>query len=205
MQLPKVRFHILLIAGGLTLGVSACSKSVQVRGEFPTPLVEALPLRAGLYYDETFKNHTHEEVSEDRDKWVIATGNSQVALFDSLARGLFKNTETVDSVSDSSHDHIDIILSPAIEALQFSMPRETKVNVFEVWIKYNVRVHTGDGALLVEWPLAAYGKTPTAFLRSKNDALNLAVRAALRDAGANFTRGFAKIPEVREWIESEKK
>ncbi|MDH3281757.1 MAG: hypothetical protein OEQ18_11610 [Gammaproteobacteria bacterium] len=203
-EFAATRVPLLWLAGILIFAAGGCGKSVQVRGEFPTPLVEPFPLSVGLYYEEAFRAHRHQEASEDRDAWVIATGSSQMALFGSLARGLFRNTETVDSASGSADGRFDLILAPAIEMFQFSMPRETKVNVFEVWIKYKVRVYAGDGALLVDWPLAAYGKTPTAFLRSKSEALNLAVQAALRDAGVNFVRRFAKIPEVREWLESEK-
>lgn len=190
-----------ILAGLLVIGAAGCNKSVQVGGAFPVPLVEPVPVKVGLYYDEAFKNHQHEETSEDRESWVIKTGASQVALFDSLGRGLFEDAAPVDSVADASGHGFDLVLAPAIETLQYSMPRETKINVFEVWIKYTVRVYTGAGALLVEWPLTAYGKTPTAFLRSKGEALNLAVQAALRDAGVNFTRGFTNIPEVRELLE----
>ncbi len=196
------RFHACGLFAVLVLGAGACSKSVHVQAEFPTPLVEALPIDVGLYYDPGFREYAHEEAAEDRDKWVIATGKSQVALFDALARGVFRSTQPLAGIADADSAQVDLILAPSVDTLQFSMPRETSVNVFEVWIKYNVRVHTGDGELLVEWPLSAYGKTPTAFLRSKNEALNLAVRAALRDAGANFTRGFAQLPEVREWMAS---
>ena len=55
--------------------------------------------------------------------------------------------------------------------------------------------------LVWNWTMTSYGKTPTAFLRSDEAAVNLAAIVALRDAGANFATGFTRVPEVREWLE----
>ena len=48
--------------------------------------------------------------------------------------------------------------------------------------------------------MTAYGKTPTAFLRSNEAAVNLAAVVALRDAGANFATSFLRIPEVQNLV-----
>ena len=39
-------------------------------------------------------------------------------------------------------------------------------------------------------------------LQSAEAAVNLAAVVALRDAGANFAMNFARVPEVKQWIES---
>ena len=44
------------------------------------------------------------------------------------------------------------------------------------------------------WPITAYGKTPTAFLQSDEEAVNLAAVVALRDAGAHFITTFGSTP-----------
>ena len=49
--------------------------------------------------------------------------------------------------------------------------------------------------------MAAYGKTPTAFLRSDQAAVNLAAVMALRDAGANFATSFTRVPDVAAWMD----
>ena len=65
-----------------------------------------------------------------------------------------------------------------------------------------------DGALsfkpddrLAQWPITAYGKTPTAFLQSDEEAVNLAAVVALRDAGAHFITTFGRTPEVAAWLD----
>ena len=65
-----------------------------------------------------------------------------------------------------------------------------------------------DGALsfnpderLAAWPITAYGKTPTAFLQSDEEAVNLAAVVALRDAGAHFVTSFGATPDVAVWLD----
>jgi hypothetical protein len=51
-----------------------------------------------------------------------------------------------------------------------------------------------------DWTLTAYGKTPTAFLQSDEEAVNLAAVVALRDAGANFATSFTRVPDIATWM-----
>jgi len=48
--------------------------------------------------------------------------------------------------------------------------------------------------------MTSYGKTPTAFLQSDEEAVNLAAVMALRDAGAHFVTSFARVPAVSDWL-----
>ena len=54
-----------------------------------------------------------------------------------------------------------------------------------------------------DWTLTAYGKTPTAFLQSDEEAVNLAAVVALRDAGANFATSFTRVPDIATWMTEE--
>jgi hypothetical protein len=54
---------------------------------------------------------------------------------------------------------------------------------------------------LAAWPITAYGKTPTAFLQTDEEAVNLAAVVALRDAGAHFVTTFGAAPEVAGWLD----
>ena len=65
-----------------------------------------------------------------------------------------------------------------------------------------------DGALsfnpeerVATWPITAYGKTPTAFLQTDEEAVNLAAVVALRDAGAHFVTTFGANPGVATWLD----
>ena len=57
------------------------------------------------------------------------------------------------------------------------------------------------------WQFTAYGKTPTAFLTSDEEAIRAATIVSLRDAGASLVSGLERDPRLREWlgVESGKK
>ena len=181
--------------------LTACAGNVTVEGEFPTPLVDQRDLAVGVVANPKFQNFEYEEKSKDRLKWTIGTGGAQEKLLYTLLHAMFREVTTLqDLPAGATPAPVDLVLVPRVKEFQYAMPRETKVNIFEVWIKYSIQVYDRQGAMLADWVMPAYGKTPTAFLKSEDDALNQAVIMALRDAGANFITGFDKVPEIKAWL-----
>jgi hypothetical protein len=111
---------------------------------------------------------------------------------------------------------IDGVLIPSIADLQYTIPTHTNVKIYEIWMRYQFRLvdisaihQQEDGSLsfnpderLAAWPITAYGKTPTAFLQTDEEAVNLAAVVALRDAGAHFVTTFGATPEVAGWLDN---
>ncbi|AFU98133.1 hypothetical protein [Simiduia agarivorans] len=197
--LPSALFYFVIGAIVLT----GCAGKVTVQGEFPTPLVDQHDLRIGVVNNPRFQTFQYEEKSKDRLKWTIGTGGAQQKLLDTLLTAMFREvTPLADLPETNTPADVDLVILPRIREFQYAMPRETKVNIFEVWIKYSIQVYTNEGAMLADWVMPAYGKTPTAFLKSEDDALNQAVIMALRDAGASFITGFERVPEIRAWLDT---
>ena len=96
---------------------------------------------------------------------------------------------------------VDAVLIPRIQELQYAIPAHTNVKVYEIWMRYGFELVTTGGQPIAEWSMTAYGKTPTAFLQSDEEAVRLAGVVALRDAGAHFVTSFLKVPEVAVWLE----
>ena len=96
---------------------------------------------------------------------------------------------------------LDAILVPHVDELQYAIPLHTKINVFEVWMRYRYELYSPEGEILADWTMTCYGKTPTAFMQGAEAAVNLAAVVALRDAGANFAMSFARVAEVGQWLE----
>ncbi|MGI9286022.1 MAG: hypothetical protein ACR2P1_11585 [Pseudomonadales bacterium] len=113
----------------------------------------------------------------------------------------FTSVKTVDADTLATpSDEFDLLLVPEVLEFQFSTPRITKVNVYEIWIKYQFSLQAADGEEIATWIVPVYGKTPTKFLKSKDAAVNLATLVALRDCGAAFITGFPRVPEVRNLL-----
>ena len=90
---------------------------------------------------------------------------------------------------------------PHVEELQYAIPAHTNIKVYEIWMRYRFELVMPDGTEITQWTMSSYGKTPTAFLQSDQEAVNLAAVMALRDAGANFAAHFTEVPGVQEWLQ----
>lgn len=186
---------IILLA--LTLLAVGCAHTVRVDGEFPRPVGPQHPLTVGIFMSEEFRQYNYHEDSEDRDEWNISTGKAQKNLFETVLGSMFQETIPLSQFPQAVPSDVELVLVPEIRELQFTMPRETRVNIFEVWIKYDMHAYDPQGESVASWVITAYGKTPTAFLQSREEALAQAINVALRDAGATLYTGFVRVPELQ--------
>ena len=195
---------------GASLLLSACANEVVVTGNFPTPVLEKLPYTIGVYFDPEFRSHEFfdEATTREESDWLVSTGAAQVDMYSTLLPGMFEKVVMLNElprrerVEAAGDEGIDAVLVPHVAELQYSIPSYTKLNVFEIWMRYRYELYSPDGELLADWTMTSYGKTPTAFMQSAAAAVNLAAVMALRDAGANFALNFTGVPEVKIWMES---
>ena len=197
--LPAAILLLVLLAG--------CGPStVVVKGSFPPPLLDPLPLRMGVWYDDAFAGHEFFDEAKSRREsdWLVKTGEAQVQMWDTLLGGMFEGLVQMEARPGPGQmsQLVDAVLVPHVDELQYAIPTHTNVKVYEIWMRYRFELLTSSGDPIADWTMTAYGKTPTAFLQSDEAAVNLAAVVALRDAGANFATNFTRVPAVREWLES---
>ena len=204
----------------LTLLAAGCAtKQVEVEGNFPSPLLDPLPITLGVIYPPAFAEHEFFDEAKGRAEsdWLVKTGEAQVEFWDILFGGMFDEVVHIRDweTAQSRGPEIDGVLIPAIADLQYTIPTHTNVKIYEIWMRYEFRLvdvaaihQQEDGALSFNpderravWPITAYGKTPTAFLQTDEAAVNLAAVVALRDAGANFVTSFGATPDVAVWLD----
>ncbi|HEY8569328.1 hypothetical protein [Microbulbifer sp.] len=187
---------MVILAGLLT----ACAHTVSVDGKFPAPVGNQHPLTVGIFLSDDFRNFSYSENRDDRDEWNINTGRAQKNLFETVLGSMFKETVSLAQYPSNLPQGVDLVIVPEVRELQFTMPRETRVNIFEVWIKYDMHAYNQQGEAVADWVITAYGKTPTAFLKSQEAALAQAINVALRDAGATLYTGFERVPELQAFL-----
>jgi hypothetical protein len=129
----------------------------------------------------------------------MAIGNAQVELFKNAFTGLFDPVEFV-SAEQEIQGQPSLIIRPAVREVQLSTPSENYLNVFEVWVKYNLEIRTADGEVLTTWFMPTYGKTPESSMASKSAAIEKATITAIRDAGAKLHLDFYQIPALKNWL-----
>ncbi len=184
--------------------LSACGvNSVVVEGSYPSPNVRPIPLTLGVFFDDELKDFSYIEYTETgKEEYVVASGQTHMQLFNSLLPSMFENVVVLDSLDAAAGAEVDAVFAPSIEEFQLALPQKTRLDAYEVWVKYNMRLLGPDGAYIADWVVTSYGKTPTESLRSVEAGINDATVGALRDLASNFTLTFRSVPEVSDWLEA---
>lgn len=193
---------IALVLAVTMLG--GCAKSVVIDSDFPEPVIEALPLAIGVHYAEDFANYRYSEDLPNDADWSFDLGDANVRLFDRIFSALFDITSVVDGPGGPgpAYAELDAVIVPAIEAFEFSLPRQSRSEQYSVWIRYNLHVYSPDGTLITTWPVSAYGQSDARTFGA-DSAMEEAVIKAMRDAAASIIIGFAVEPKIKEALLSD--
>jgi hypothetical protein len=183
----------------LLLG-AGCSQSLAIPDRVPEPLVEPLPLRAGLYYTPEFSSWRHTERNAEQSSWDIGLGAANVGLFDRLAKRLFRDTARVSELPTPDNPvNLDVIIEPAIDAFEISLPDQSKSDWYAVWIRYTLRVYGPEGELITIWKLSGYGEAGKNTLKPAS-SMEQATVLAMRDAAATISIEFADQPGIDQLL-----
>jgi len=183
------------------LVICGCSSSLsfKVEPEIPTPLTVPIAVVIGIYYPEGFGDYIYQENTDERPNWAISIGASQTRLFDEVLTSMFRKVVHIDSMDDPD-ERVDGIISPNLAQVQFAIPEETRTDIYEAWVKYDMKLFDRNGELVAEWPITGYGKTSNKLYKRRAGGLNFAMNLALRDAGAKLVLGLRSIDGVQAWL-----
>lgn len=189
----------------LALLLANCGvNNVVIQGEFPTPNINKMPVSVAVYYDQALRDFSYLEYTETgSEEFNIQSGASHIELFNAITPAMFEQVIFVETLEEAKIAGVDAIFAPAIEEFQLALPAKTKLDVYEVWIKYNMRLLTAEGDYIADWVLTSYGKSPTETFRSVEGAINDAAVVALRDLASTFSLSFDDVPEVRDWLDQQ--
>ena len=176
----------------LTIFLAGCGASkVSVKADIPRPLISTLPLKTYVLYTDEFSNYQYTEKEQGRSLSSLTFGPAQRTLFERIFSELVIVSPTAKDTG------LDLIVEPEILDLQYTSPKETKLNLFEVWLRYRVKITDAENNILADWVIKGYGKTPSATLKTTGTAFNAATNVALRDVGAQLAIGFPKQPAIK--------
>ena len=202
-----MKTHVIARAGlllAIVVMLIGCGASnVTIEGSYPTPAITKLPLKVAVYYAPALRDFTYTEYSETgKEEYNIQSGQSHIDLFNAILPGMFDEVVQIDSLDDAQGLGVDAVFEPLIEEFQLALPQKTRLDVYEVWIKYNLRLTAPDGEYIADWVETSYGKTTQESFRSNEASINAAAVVALRDLASSFTLKFTNVPEVRDWLAS---
>lgn len=193
----KLRSLAAMTCGGAAL-LAGCASQVVVESEFPTPLIEPLPIRMGVMFPPELYNFIHSEAIPQQSTWTIDLGDANVAMLGPLFDSMFTETQNVSDLPVES-SQVDGVLRSALEKFEFDVPIGERDEFVEVWMQYRLTLYQPNGELVVEWPVSGYGKAELSGRREQ--AVHRAAIVAMREVGATISTKFAEQPEVNYWLE----
>lgn len=180
--------------------LAGCASEVTVDASFPTPLVEPLPVRMGLLFDDALHNYVHSEEIPRQAEYTIELGAANVAMLSPLFDTMFATTRRVESMPVTSiGGDIDGVIKPDLEKFEFDVPLGERDEFVEVWMQYRLSLFEPEGELVADWEVSGYGRSE--FSGNRTDALHRAAVVAMREVGATISTEFAMQPAVSYWLE----
>jgi len=189
---------VLLLAG-------CGGAQVDMQGSYPLPLVQPIPVHAGLLTDAAFKGYAHEESIDGYGDWRVSFGEDQQRMLEQTARGLFARASNITGMGEAAFD-ADLVLKANVVRSEISIPQQTQTEFFEVRIVYRIELLEPHGREVLNWTVSAYGRSDTRNFRvlgssESGAALAAATRTALRDASALIARQLPMQPGIQTWLQ----
>jgi hypothetical protein len=197
-QLAKLSALLVFV-----LALTSCAaRTVTVQGSYPRPNIQTIPLTLGVYYGEGLNDFVYTERSDTGDdEYFVHTAQTHQDLFNTVLPAMFQRVVELDSLDQAAAAGVNAVFIPRINEFQLGMPQKTRLDAYEVWVRYNMRLTTPEGGYIADWVMTAYGKTSTATFSSTERGINDAAVAALRDLASNFSLGFTRVPDVSDWLQ----
>lgn len=192
---------MLLMATACLL--QSCTTSVVVQGSIPTPLVNKIPARVGVYFPEDFREFRYREVVQDAGTWNIDLSDQNLTFFSNLLETLFLSVRQVREPPLSVEEMADLdgVIIPRIEKYGFLTPGISGLKFYSASIEYRIIMQDLDGGKIGDWNIVGYGKSEGGMF-SSDEAINEATVLAIRDGGARIAIELIEQPAVKKWLES---
>lgn len=191
-----MRTSIAIVCTTLTL-VAGCGAEVPVSTTVPEPVVEALPLTVGVYYEPDFSSYTYSEKASGTD-WTIDLGDSTTRMFDRVLDKSFAGVVRLDALpaEGATQPGVDFLLKPTVDEYAFLTPADSGVDFYSVSIRFQLNAYAPNGAPIDQWEINAYGRTRSKMLNAR-ESMSSATDQALRDAAATMVLDFRQRPQIR--------
>jgi len=186
----------LALISAIAMALAACSSNISVplKGQFPEPIVGALPLSMGILYQDELRTFRHEEPDS---RLKVELGPPNVKLFDQIFSKMFE--QAVPVTTQQPGPGFDAVVEPMIETFEYLEPAISGSEFYAVTIRYRISVYDPSGGVIASWSLVAYGKSRSRALNS-GQSLGEATLRAMRDAAAILSTEFKDQKQVKAWL-----
>lgn len=175
--------------------LAACAPTkFETQSDIPQPLIEKIPIVIGVHMPLEFTSKVYEEKrAAGGGEYSIGLGKAQSAGFMRVLNAMFNRVVPVASPQDGAATDPEIrgVLQPVLEDYAFVTPGDSGTQSYAASLRYTIRLYSPQGELTESWTFTGYGSQPASQFPGKGDeALAMATRLAMRDAGAKLAAEF---------------
>ena len=180
---------------------AACTTTVRLDNDFPSPAVDALPLSIAVFYDEEFKDYTY-SAPRGADPVLVKLGPAQVRLLNRMLDGLFREISQIRTRPTGERAaQADVVIVPTVERFTLNSPAYHGSDYYEVRVAYRLDIYSPSGRLVGGLPLEGYARAPARWSSISTSVHQVTVRA-LRDAAARLIVELPEQPAIQQLLES---
>ncbi len=183
----------------------SCTRTFNIEindiGTYPQPLIEPLPIKVGVYYDNNFGTFETTQKVEVLDVGIyienIKMGKANIALFDYILSTVFEKVTPVQCLSEGSKykKDIDLIIEPTVHS--YTYPNVTVDGPY-IHIIYAINVYLPDGEQIDCWRIKGSGHVPPRFeLKHETTAVVELTQMAMREVATKFITDFCNQEEIK--------
>jgi hypothetical protein len=184
-----------LVATAATVALAACAPTrFETQTDMPQPLIEKIPIVVGVHMPREFSEKVYEEKRENGGgEYSIGLGKAQAAGFMRILNAMFNRVVPVAAPAAGAATDPEIrgVLEPVLVDFSFVTPIDSGSPMYAASLRYTIKLYSPTGELAESWTFTGYGSQPASQFPGKGDeALALATRLAMRDAGAKLAAEF---------------
>lgn len=183
--------------------IGGCTQNVRPPETFPTPVIQQLPLRVGLYQDRLFRNYVHQAASEMGRAWVVDLESIHKTLFKTVLSALFSEVIELENRPGTYRQPsgLQAIIEPQIQTFSLQTPSGSASPFYRASVAYLLTIYSPQGEPLGSWPVQGQGKGRSSWMQARR-AVTGAVTDALRDVGVQIATELSEKRAIRDLLGS---
>ncbi len=225
-KMCQLRFILFIVFTPAFLPLG-CTHTLNINiteiGDYSQPLIEPLPINAGVYYGYDFRTYktVQENFLADTSAYFLGNtsgnhqglgvtriskiqlGEANIALFDYILSHVFENLTPVQNFPNKSENRksIDLLVEPTISNYIYSERAVFYEPAAWVRIEYTINFYSSDGLQIGTWTISGESSKYITLhgleVLTRHSSSEELTQLAMRGIAAQFFAGFCNQSEIK--------